>query len=156
VQLELPPFSRFDPALIVLVGFIGAAVWGWSVFVLATKPGSVRRLPVWVWAILLVIVPFVAAPTFLLIGAPKASSRARRAIAISAIAAVVVTTGAVAIQQIGIVDCRIAPDRLTQVCEMEPRSTLLPVAIGVVAAIGIAAFILRPRRPSGRPEPLPT
>ncbi len=78
VQLQLPPFSQFEPALLLVLTLVGAAAWGWSLFLLATAPANVKRLPVWLWAVVLVFVPFVAAPIFLLVGAPI-SSRARRA-----------------------------------------------------------------------------
>ena len=66
MQLQLPPFSQFEPALLVVLTIVGAAAWGWSLFLLATAPANVKRLPVWLWAVLLVLVPFVTAPLFLL------------------------------------------------------------------------------------------
>ena len=148
VQLQLPPFSQFEPALLLVLTLVGAAAWGWSLFLLATAPADVKRLPVWLWAVLLVFVPFVAAPMFLLVGAPI-SSRARRAVAISAVTSVIVTTVVVAIQQIGILDCRTAPDGLTGVCEMAPRSTMVPVAAGILTAIAVGGFVVLRRPPRG-------
>jgi hypothetical protein len=112
---------------------------------------------VWLWAVFLVLVPVVAAPVFLLIGAPVISSRARRWAAIAAMTAVAVTVAVVAIQQIGILDCRVTPkDRLTRVCEMAPRSTTLPVVLGLLAAIVVIAFAMRERHPARSPQPLAT
>jgi hypothetical protein len=153
VQLELPPFSQFSPSLLLVLTLVWTAAWGWSLGLLATGSGGVRRLPVWLWTVLLVIAPVVTAPVFLLIGAPI-SSRARRAAVIAVMTAVVVTVVAVAIQQIGILDCRIA--HRSQVCEMEPRSVLLPVGLGFLAAIVVGTFLVRPRRPAGTPQPLAT
>jgi hypothetical protein len=157
MQLELPPFSQFSPALLLLLALGWTAAWGCSLWLLATRSGGVRRLPVWLWAVLLVIAPIVTAPVFLLIGAPPISSRARRAAVIAVMAAVVITVVVVAIQQIGSLDCRIAPrDPLTQVCEMEPRSVALPVGSGVLAAIIVGTFVVRRRRPARTPQPLAT
>ena len=155
MQLQLPPFSRFEPALLLLLVLGVTAAWGWSFWLLATAPDGVRRLPVWLWAALLVIAPVITVPMFLLIGPSPISSRVRRAAAIAAMAAIIVTVVVVAIQQIGILDCRIAPgDPLTEVCEMEPRSTMLPVGSGVLAAIVVGTFVVRRRRPKRSPEPL--
>jgi len=63
------------------------------------------------------------------------------AAAIAVVAAVVV----VAIQQIGIMDCRIADHGRTRVCEMEPRSMLLPLVIAAAVFDGAIPF-LRERR----------
>ena len=71
--------------------------------------------------------------------------------------AVVVTVAVVAIQQIGIMDCRVArKDRLTGVCEMAPRSTTLPVVLGLLAALLVVAFAMRRRHPARSPQPLAT
>ncbi len=148
VQLQLPPFSQFEPPMLLVLTLVGAAGWGWSLYLLATAPANVKRLPVWLWAVLLVLVPVVTTPMFLLVGAPI-SSRARRVVAVSAVTAVLVTTVVVAIQQIGILDCRTAADGLTGVCEMEPRSTMLPVAAGILGAIVVGGFALLRRRPGG-------
>ena len=66
------------------------------------------------------------------------------AAAIAVVAAVVV----VAIQQIGIMDCRIADHGRTRVCEMEPRSMLLPLMVAAAAFVGTIPF-LRERRSTG-------
>ncbi len=63
--------------------------------------------------------------------------------------AVIVTAAVVAIQQIGILDCRTAPDGLTEVCEMAPRSTMVPVAAGILTAIAVGGFVVLRRRPRG-------
>ena len=147
VQLEPPPFSQFEPALLLLLTLVGSVAWGWSLFLLATASANVKRLPVWLWAVLLVIVPFVTTPVFLLVGAPI-SSKARRAVVVLAAAAVLVTTVVVAIQQIGIFHCWTTADGLTEMCEMEPRSTMVPVAAGILAAIAVGGgFALLRRRP---------
>jgi hypothetical protein len=158
MQLELPPFSQFEPSLLLLLVFGWTAAWIWSVSLLATGSHGVRRLPAWLWAVLLVLVPVVTAPVFLLIGAPVNSSRARRWGAIAAMTAVVVTVAVVAIQQIGIMDCRVAPkDRLTQVCTMATRSATLPVLLGLSAAIVVVAFAFAMRgSPARSPQPLAT
>jgi hypothetical protein len=157
MQLELPPFSQFEPSLLLLLVFGWAATWIWSVWLLATGWDDVRFLPVWLWAVFLVLVHVETAPMFLLIGAPVSSSRARRGAAIAAMTAVVVTVAVVAIQQIGIMDCRVAPkDRLTEVCEMAPRSATLPVVLGLLAAMLVVAFAMRRRHPARSPQALAT
>jgi hypothetical protein len=157
MQLQLPPFSQFVPSLLLLLVLGWTAAWIWSVWLLATGSEGVRRLPVWLWAVFLVLVPVVTAPVFLLIGAPVNSSRARRWGAIAAMTAVVVTVAVVGIQQIGILDCRVAPkDRLTEVCTMAPRSATLPVLVGLSAAIVVVAFAMRRRHPARSPQPLAT
>ena len=88
----MPPFSQFVPSLLLLLVLGWTAAWIWSVWLLATGWDEVRRLPVWVWAVFLVLVPVVTAPVFLLIGAPVTSSRARRWAGIAAMTAVVVAT----------------------------------------------------------------
>jgi hypothetical protein len=155
VQIELPPFSQFWPSLLLLLTLGLTAAWGWSLWLLVTGWGRVRGLPAWLWAVLLIVVPIVTAPLFLLVGAPI-SSRARRAAAVAAAAALVVTVGVVAIQQIGIMDCRVAHDRLTEVCVMEPRSDALPIVLGVLAAIIIGILVQRPWRTPRMPKPLAT
>jgi len=155
MQLELPPLSQFLPSvwLLFTLGFVAA--WGWSVWLLATGRSGVRLLPVWFWAVLLVIAPIVSVPLFLVFGASLSSSPSRRAAAIGAIAALVATVAVVAIQQIGIWDCRVASeDPLTRVCEMEPRSILLPVAFGILSAIAVGILVMRRQRPTPPPQPL--
>ena len=155
MQLQLPPFSQFVPSLLLLLTVGWVVAWVWSVGLLATRSENVRGLPVWLWAVLLVLAPVTAA-VFLLVGAPV-SRRARKGAAVAAMTAVLVTVGVVAIQQIGILDCRVARrDPLTEVCEMAPRSTTLPVALGVLAAIVVGAFVVRRRHPAGAPQPLAT
>jgi hypothetical protein len=157
MQLELPPFSQFEPSLLLLLVVGWVAAWIWSVWLLATEPEGVRFLPVWLWAVFLVLVPVVTAPVFLLIGAPLSSSGVRLWAAIAATTAVVVTVAVVGIQQIGIMDCRVAKeDRLTGVCEMAPRSTTLPVVLGLSAAILVVAFAMRRRHPAGSQQALAT
>jgi hypothetical protein len=155
MQLELPPFSQFVPSILMLLVIGWTTAWVWAVWLLATGSKSVRYLPVWLWAALLVLAPIVAAPAFLLIGAPLTSSRARREAAIAAVTAVVVTVTVVAIQQVGIWDCRIArEDPLTEVCEMAPRSTMLPVVLGVAAAIAVGVVLSLRRRHARTPQVL--
>ncbi len=157
MQLELPPFSQFEPSLLLLLVVGWVAAWIWSVWLLATESEGVRFLPVWLWAVFLVLVPVVTAPVFLLIGAPLSSSRARRWAGIAAMTAVVVTVAVVGIQQIGILDCQVAAeDPLTRVCWMEPRSATLPVVLGLLAAIVVAAFEMRRRHTAGSPQALAT
>jgi hypothetical protein len=152
MQLELPPFSQFSPSLLMLLALGFAAAWGWSLGLLATASGGVRLLPVWLWAVLLLVAPVVSVPVFLLIGSPPTSSRARLAAAVAAITALIVTAAVVGIQQIGILDCQIA--HKTRVCEMEPRSAMLPVALGVLAAIVVGTFVVRRPGPARTPPPL--
>ncbi len=157
MQLELPPFSQFVPSLLLLLTLGLAAAWIWSVWLLATGSDDVRFLSVWLWPVFLVLVPIVTPLVFLLIGAPVTSSRARHWAAIAAMTAVVVTVAVVAIQQIGILDCRVARrDPLTEVCEMAPRSTTLPVVLGLLAAMLVVAFAMRRGHPVQSPQPLAT
>jgi hypothetical protein len=149
VQLELPPFSQFSPSLLLLLAVGLFAAWVWSFGLLMAGSSEVRRLPVWLWAVFLVVAPFVSGPLFLLFGAP---ARARRAAAVAVASAVVVTVGVIAIQQIGIWDCRTV--RGSGVCEMEPRSVLLPVAVGVWAGIVAAVLVGWRRRATPTPQPL--
>ena len=151
MQLELPPFSQFSPSLFLLLALGFAAAWAWSLGLLATGSGGVRLLPVWLWGVLLLVAPVVSVPVFLLIGSPPNSAHARRAAALASITALVVTVAVVAIQQIGIMDCRIV--HRTGVCEMEPRSTMLPVALGILAAIVVGTFVARRHHPQ-TPPPL--
>jgi hypothetical protein len=154
VQLELPPFSQFTPSVLLLLGVGAVAAWGWSLGLLAGTPERARFLPVWLWAVLLVIVPGMSVPVFLLIGSPPIPRRTWRAIAMAVAAALVVTIGVVAIQQIGIMDCRVV--RHTGVCEMEPRSTWLPIGLGIAAAIFVGTLALvRGHRGWRRLQPLP-
>ena len=146
MQLELPPFSQFSPSLLMLLALGFAAAWAWSLGLLATGSGGVRLLPIWLWGALLLVAPVVSVPVFLLIGSPPDSAHARRAAALAAITALVVTAAVVAIQQIGIWDCRIV--HRTGVCEMEPRSTMLPVALGILAAIVVGTLVVRRPRPA--------
>jgi hypothetical protein len=152
MQLELPPFSQFSPSLLILFALGFAAAWGWSLGLLATGAGGVRVLPTWLWAVLLLVAPVVSVPVFLLIGSPPTSARTGRAVCLAAITALVVTVAVVAIQQIGIWDCRIA--HRTRVCEMEPRSAMLPVVFGVLAAIVVGTFVVRRGHPERSPSPL--
>jgi hypothetical protein len=152
MQLELPPFSQFSPSLLMLLALGFAAAWGWSLGLLATGSGGVRLLPVWLWAVLLLVAPVVSVPVFLLTGAPPMSPEARRAAVLAAIAALVVTVAVVAIQQIGILDCRVV--HKSQVCVMEPRSASLPVLFGVIAAIAVGTLVVRRRHPAPTPPPL--
>lgn len=154
MQLALPPFSQFQPALFLLLELGLTATFGCSLWLLlTTAPDRIRRLPYWLWLVLIVIVPVVAPAMFLLFGAPSSSARLRRAVALAAIGAVVVTVTVVAIQQIGIWNCRLAPgDPLTRVCELEPRSELVPVVSGVLAAI-LVGTATRRRRPGRSPHP---
>jgi hypothetical protein len=113
---------------------------------LASSPARTRFLPAWLWGILLVLLPFVIVPVFLIAGSPPISRRTWRAVAVAVGAAIVVTVGVVAIQQIGIMDCWVI--KRTGVCVMEPRSTLLPVACGVAAALSTGTLALVRRRRS--------
>ncbi len=153
MQLELPPFSQFTPSLLVLLTVLWVAAWGWSVLLLITRSNGVRGLSLWLWVVLLVFAPMVSAPVFLIGGAPI-SAQARRAAVIAAATGVVITVTVVAMQQIGIMDCRVV--HRTQVCEMEPRSDVLPVAVGMAAAIGAGAFMMRRRHSTPMPQPLAT
>lgn len=156
MQLELPPFSQFVPSLLLLLTLGWTAAWVWSVWLLATRSEDVVGPPVRLWAVLLVLAPVVTAPVFLLVGAPI-STRTRRGAVYAAVTAVAVTVGVVAIQQIGIWDCRsVRKDPLTEVCEMAPRSTTLPLALAVLSAIIVAALVIRRRNPAGAPQPLTT
>ena len=153
MQLELPPFSQFIPSLLMLLTVLWVAAWGWSVLLLITRANGVRGLSIWLWVALLVFAPMVSALVFLIGGAPI-SARARRAAVVAAATAVVVTVAVVALQQISIMDCRVV--RRSQVCEMEPRSDVLPVAVGMSAAIGAGAFMMRRRPSTPTPQPLAT
>jgi hypothetical protein len=154
VQLELPPFSQFSSSLVLLLAVGLTAAWAWSLWLLVTGWGRLRGLPAWLWAVLLIFAPTVSTPAFLVIGAPTDSSRARRAAAIAALAGVVVTVVVVAIQQIGIMDCR--GGVRGGVCEMEPRSDSLPVVLGVLAAVIVGILVRRPWYTARRPEFLAT
>jgi hypothetical protein len=148
VQLELPPFNQFTPSLYLLLAIAGVAAWGWSLGLLAAAPARTRFLPAWVWGILLVLLPFVTVPVFLVAGGPSISRPTWRAIAMAVAAAILVTIGVVAVQQIGILDCRVV--RHSRVCEMEPRSLSLPIALGIGAAVSAGTLALA-RRPRPRP-----
>jgi hypothetical protein len=148
MQLELPAFSQFSPSLLLLLAFGVVAAWGWSLGLLASAPRSLRLLPAWAWAIALVVAPIVAVPLFLLFGVPPLSRRTWVAIEIAVVAAIATTVAVVAIEQIGIVDCRVV--HASQVCEMEPRSALLPVGLGIAAAIFVGTIALERRHPDDR------
>ncbi len=143
MQLELPPWSQFQPMLLELVVYGWIAAWVWSLWLDATRSHEVKGLPAWAWALILVIAPLTA-PLFLALGAPI-SPRTLRKVALAAAIAVVAAVVVVAIQQIGIMDCRIADHGRTRVCEMEPRSMLLPLVIAAAVFVGSIPF-LRQRR----------
>jgi hypothetical protein len=143
VQLELPPWSQFQPMLIELVVYGWIAAWVWSLWLDATRADKVKGLPAWAWALILVIVP-LAVPVFLAVGAPI-SARAVGKVVLAAAIAVIAGVVVVAIQQIGILDCRIVDHGRTRVCTMEPRSMLLPLVISAIAFVGAIPF-LRERR----------
>lgn len=157
MQLELPPFSAFVPPLLLMMVLGGTAAWGWSLGLLAMEPDGTRLLPAWLWTVLLVIAPIATVPVFLVIGAPPISSRVWRAVAAAATVAVIVTGLVVATQQIGILDCRtVARDPMTEVCEREPRSEVLPVGLGVVAAFVVGTLVGRRRGPGRAAQPSAT
>ena len=148
MQLELPPFSQFSPTLLSLLVLGWAIGWAWSLFVCAARSDEVKHLPAWAWALMLLIAP-VTVPLFLAVGAPI-SQRGGRAIGVAAVAAVVVAVGVVALQQIGIMDCRVVDHGLTRVCEREPRSTLLPLALAIAAAALAGGAVMGRGRRSSR------
>jgi hypothetical protein len=151
----MPPFSAFAASLMMLAVLGGTAAWGWSLGLLATDPAAVRGLPVWLWTVLLVVAPAIAVPVVLLIAAPRISPRVRRAVGVSVAVAVVVTTGVTAVQQIGVWDCRIVEGR-AGVCAGAARSEVVPVGLGVLAAVVSGALVGR-RPDSGRmPQPRAT
>jgi hypothetical protein len=145
VQLELPPWSQFQPLLLQLVVYGWIAAWVWSLWLDATRADEVKGLPAWAWALVLVLMPLTV-PLFLALGAPI-STRALGKVVLAAAIAVIAGVAVVAIQQIGIMDCQIVDHGRTRVCTMEPRSMLLPLVIAAIAFIGAIPF-LRERRPA--------
>ena len=148
MQLELPPASDLTPTLIWLGALACLAALTWAFGLLAGDPRHTRIAPAWVWAVLLVVAPFVAVPVFLVAGAPPIPPRIWKLVGLACAVAVVVTVGVGGLQQIGRLDCRMTGDNgrdlQVSVCEKEARNELLPAGIG--AAAGVAAGALAGRR----------
>ena len=146
MQLELPPFSHFTPSLLVFTTLLLAAAWGWSIWLLATRISEVRVLPAWAWVLLLILVPLPTTVVFLLVGAPPITSQAWRTAGLAVVVGLLVVVGVVAVQQIGIMDCRTV--HRTEVCSMASRSYMVPVwiaALAMAVVVGLRSWRRRPR-----------